>query len=477
MTIRDVFASLFEDRQAQERLSELADVVHTNLPTFNLTTTSLRHLNRWIDRLAEIQNHNIPLQPHGNYFSDPGSLGLVNQSTRPPTISDAGEHLLSLSDQLYNNPARGEYELLKTLYSGNFEFPPEVISFLNEKRENMMRTLGQFFPSPSRHLFLEHPSLLVIAELLSSFPGAIPRLLSLNQSDLLDLLELGESGFHQLFDDTPRTRGLFRLCRRIGNDYTRGQERRLHYIVGMTLLSILQNTPEQELSQLQIQQPFSKFLTEVDVYNLHVQYTSELSIWFNGEFFVVGKLVGGIIPENPQFPMPDGVFVHLQPQQHVPSGTSRADPNDDSRHQRRSRRREQTEVIIDSALSERAEDFVEENILLPVHGESLVRVGHRSGETMSLLDNIVPGADFYVIDSNNSPIEFIEVKSINEPPTDITITRAEYLRACRCIDNNLPYRLLLVNVIQGRWWEIENFAREISRLQLSEVTQFTIRVG
>jgi len=467
------FETLFENHRAKNALLHMAVSKQTNLPTFNLATTSLRHLNKWFDRLDEI-NQGI-YRGHGNYYSDPATIGLVNKTGHPPTLTPAGLRFLSHKKTLYNDPAKAEYQLIKTLYFSDYEHSPEVQDVLEAKQKHMLKVLEQFSPSQSCRLFLSQPDLLVIAELIASFPGAVPRLVNLPPHDLLDLAGLGENGFKKLCSGQGFLPGLARLCRRIGCDYTRGQERRLHYIINMALISIAKNIPHNKAVPLVIPSPFSNLLTEIDVYKLHSFYTSDIVIWFDGTSYQTSSSIAPqVTPRAVSAIRP----LSIQLQTGTPSGTGIASSNDNKRKRRRAAKPTKTTIIIDQIASERSEDFIESNVLSTQYGPQLVRVGHRVGEILSLPDGLVPGADFYVINDVDQPIEFIEIKSISgNPPVDVSLTRAEYLRACRCAGEKIPYRIFLVNLPNGHIYELSDFASEISIANLSDVIQFTIRVG
>lgn len=376
---------------------------------------------------------------------------------------------------LYKKPAQAEYQLIKTLYFSNYVHSSSVEQFLRSKQSHMLAVLSQFFQCPSRSLFFSHPQLLVIAELVADFPGSVPKLLNLPKSNLLGLAALGENGFKTLCSGSGFPSGLERLCRRIGNDYTRGKERRLHYILSMALLTIAQTIPTNTASPLVVPVPFLNLLTDLDIYNLHMRYTADVNIWFDGASFQVSNLnIPMVTPTVQAVPLP---AVTIQPQTGAPSGTGSAAPNHSSRKRKRAARQSKVTVIIDQVLSEHAEDFVE-HILYSQYGVQLIRAGHRRGETLSLPDGMVPGADFYVIDTTGNPIEFIEVKSISgDPPVDIQLTRAEYLRACRCAADGIPYRLILVDMAHNQWYEVFNFGSDIPTMTLAEVLQFAVRVG
>jgi hypothetical protein len=466
------FASIFSEPAAQRGLAEFRP--HVRLPTFNLTATSLRHLNMWLDRLDEINRGGS--RPHGNFFADPAAIGLVDNAARPRVLTQAGHAFLAFRPYLRNNPLRSEYELLNILYFGGHNISPQAHIFLSTKQQHLEFVLSQFTPAPNRHLFLTHPKLLVIAELIATFDGAISNLLSLAESDLLRLESLGESGFRNLCTGNTFPPGLNALCRRIGSDYTRGEERRLHHLVSMCLLTAAQRVPQGHAQRLVIPTPYCNLLTETDIYDLHVQYTSDVSIWFDGVGFQITNSLA-IAPGTTVPPTLPLRLMTLQPQTRVPSGTGSAPATAQRRQSRRSAKPTAVTIILDPVLSERAEDLAEQGVLRPRYGSDLVRVGHRNGETIALPDGMVPGADFYVVDALNAPIEYIEIKSVSgNPPFDVIFTRAEYMRAERCTIEALPYRLILVDVATGQLYEVANFAPALVALRISEAVQIVVRV-
>jgi hypothetical protein len=468
-TLANHFASLFHDPLAQGQLARLRH--RTRLPIFNLTASSLRHLRRWFDRLEDINNGRIG--SHGNFLSDPAGIGLVDDSVSPPVLTPAGQEFLSYKPALHDDPAQAEYRLLKILYFSNYRHESTVQQLLDHRRDHMLTVLSQL--NPSRRVLLTQPSLLVISELIATFSGAIQGLLALSDRDLIGLVELGED-FKSLCLGPGFPTGLSHLCGRIGNEYTRAEERRLHQIVSMALLTIAQTIPPGGTTILQIPSPYSNLLTEQDIFNLHTKYTSDISVWFDGVSYQVST---SFIPT----PIATGATVtlqeaKLQPQIGIPKGTGSAGATDKSRNKRRAAQQAQITVTINPLLSEAAEDFAEREILQPQYGAQLVRVGHRSGEIIALPDGIVPGADFYVIDAINNPTEFIEIKCISgNLPANISLTRAEYLRACQCAANGIPYRLILVDLTSRQCYVINDFAEQVARLELGEVIQFTIKVG
>lgn len=471
------FVGLFADPAARTKLASLSS--RTRLPTFNLATSSLRHLPKWFDRLDDITRGNI--RSHGNFLSDPASVGLVNDSTRPPTLTSAGSQFFSHKASLYSQPAKAEYELIKALYFSGHTHTSRAQAFLDLKRANLLTLLNQF--RASRRIFLAQPRLLVIAEFISDFPGAVDGLENLSDAELTDFIELSESEFEALCSGASYPAGLSHLCRRIGSEFTRASERRIHYLMSMALLTIAAAVPTGATIPLAVPGPFSNLLTEQDVLDFSHQYTSDITVWFDGTNYFVGTPTASVgLPPPPAAPTAPGTLpihtINIRPQTNTPSGRSGAPATHQSRDRRRGAQQSSTTVVINLESSERGEDYAEANILRPQYGARLRRAGHRDGETMALPDGMVPGADFYVVDAGDRPEEFIEIKTINgTPPANIQLTRAEYLRACRCAQDVIPYRLILVNEAAGQWYEVGDCAPHLAALKLSEVPQFLVNVG
>lgn len=472
MALRDQFAAIFDDPGARAALAAYGR--HTRLPTFNLATTSLRPTNKWFDRLDEI-NRGV-IGTHSNFYPDPAAIGLIDRSAAPPVLTQAGQAFVQFRSTIRNNSLRAEYELVKAIYFSQYPQSLSVKKFLAEKQKHLEDFLYQFVPAPTRHLFLEYPKLLVIAELLAGFPGAIRALLALSEDHLVQLERLGEDGFKALCARGGPA-GLALLCNKIGSDYGRAQERRLHQIVSMCLLTVAMATPKGRAKKLIVPAPYCNLLTEEDVYRLHDQYTSDINIWFDDVTFQVSASL--TVPAGARrAPRPSVRLLNLQPQTRVPSGRANASSSTDQGRQIvRSVKRAPTAVVIDPVISERAESLAEERILRPLYGNRLIRAGHRNGEGMALPDGMVPGADFYVVDASSKPARFIEIKSVTgDAPFDITFTRAEYLRACRCADDKMPYDLILVDVVTGRFYEVRHFAVTLSSLLMREVMQIVFRL-
>ena len=182
MSLPEIFVNLFDGPEAQQQVQAYRP--HTRLRTFNLATTSLRHIQKWYDRLLDIDNgvH----RAHGNYYSDPQSLGLIN-TTGPASavLTSAGREFLNTSQPYYHDPARAEYALNKILYYGGHTLGRHASFFLNSKRHNLNEFLRKCRPTPNTRLVLDDNRLLTMAEILSSFGLALEAFLLLDRTDLL----------------------------------------------------------------------------------------------------------------------------------------------------------------------------------------------------------------------------------------------------------------------------------------------------
>ena len=166
MALRDLFRDLFREPAAERELASLGH--HVTLPAFNLSTTSLRHINKWYDRLQEIVGGGH--RDHPNFYSDPGSLGLVEQVSGRGRLTKAGNLFLATVATCRNSPARAEFELIKILYYSGLPRRAAVDEFLNTKRQNLLRLLTDCHLTSNSELLLRSPKLLAIAEALARFP-------------------------------------------------------------------------------------------------------------------------------------------------------------------------------------------------------------------------------------------------------------------------------------------------------------------
>ena len=476
MNLRDEFASLFASADAKTRLAKLANAKQPTIPTYTITISSLRNTPRWFDRIEAISNGE--LGSHSHFLSDPVRAGLVDVSGNAPVLTSAGQQFLSNKAAHYMEEATAEYDLLKALYFSNHSHTTRTTAFLQQKRDHMNVALQQFMPAPSRKLFFKHPSLLVIAELIASFSGAVTKLLQLPDQSLIALASLSEEEFRNLNGKRKLPTGLTRLCERIANEYRRSEERRLHHLMSMTLLSIAASIPRSSSVPLTVPFPFSNFVTEQDIFEMYARYTSDVTIWHDGETYQVSSSFASaansiavsppVVPPVRFLPLPDK----------APGTGTPVAANAVSRSKRRASQHTTAMIVYDQTVSERSEDYAEVEILKPRYGNALFRVGHRSGETMALEDGMVPGADFYVVDAKGIPIEFIEVKSFSgNLPTQISLTHAEFLRAKDCSARNIRYRIVLVDVANARTYELSDFAQTASLLTVEELLQFTVRIG
>jgi hypothetical protein len=469
MALRDVFRDLFRDPMAERELATLGH--HIAVPTFNLSTTSLRHINKWYDRLREIAKGSH--SDHPNFYSDPESLGLIERISGRGRLTRAGELLLSTAPTLRTNPARAEFELIKILYYSGLSHRPAVDEFLNGKRQNLLRFLSDCHLTANSELLLQSPKLLAIAESLPRFPGALHRFLELRSADLTAIGALGEAGFSSLWNERQPPAGLGRLARKIGGDYTRAEERRLYYLVSMTLLEIRKDLLRSGrlFDEIRLPQPFSNLVTPAFLISVHAAYTDEIRIAEEDNRILV--FLDPRVVTAPAVPTVTKIGIRVPKRHSGRKGSKEPKVRQPSTRQR----------MIDQVLAKEAEDYVERAILRPKHGRFLVRAGHTDREFVLLSDGFVPGADFYATEKNpKRGIYFYEVKSaINNAPASIRITRAEYTRAKKCHGEGLPYEIYIVIFLKTaptpKVLHIPDFAAIAVGLTIDHVVAFDIALN
>ncbi len=441
---------------------------HVTVPTFNLSTTSLRHINKWYDRLNEI--HDGSHSAHPNYYSDPESLGLVEKVGTRGRLTRAGRQFLDTAPSCRNSPSRAEFELVKILYFSGLPRRPRVDEFLDGKRQNLLRLLSDCHLTSNSELLLKRPKLLAIAEALARFPGALQRFLEMRSSNLTDLEALGEGGFSRLWSEANPPIGLGRLVRKIGGDYTRAEERRLHFLIAMVLNEISQDLSRRGrlFDELRLPLPYSNLITPKYLLENHAAYTDDIRVAEEE-----GRILAFLNPQVvkvPAVPIVTQIGIRVPKRHAGRRGTKKVKVR-----QPTSRRR-----VIDLVMAKEAEDYLERTILKPKHGNALVRVGHTNRELQLLADGSTPGADFYVKKANSKKfLCFYEVKSaLNSTPAAIRITRAEHSRAKECFAQGIPYEIYVVVFLQAvempKVLHIPDFATKANALALEHVVSFEI---
>ncbi len=435
MSLALTFSGLFKTPKSLQQLASLG--VHVSVDSFSLTTTSLRHLDKWFERLENI-DRGIS-NTHSNYFSDPAAIGLVEKRGSSYSLTNAGRSYLSLKIGLFGNPERAEYELLKILYFSGHSFDARSKAFLSKKRNNLFQFLTSCRPTPARTLILEDPRLLAIGEILEAFDGALVSFLQLPDQALRDLSNLSTAGFKALFNsDNPP--GIRRINAKIGEDYSRAPGRRTNYLFSMLLLEILSGMRNAGVTyqKLKIPYPFCNLITEQDLYLKYDAYTQDLQIENIGSEYIATLNVGLVAPSgSTTISVIERTFSpprrRLSTRTPPPAGTPTT------------RRAITQKVLIDLSLGQQAEDYVESLVLRPEYNSDLVRIGHTNFESIPLADGLVPGADFYVKDSSTNPVRFIEIKATKSTNiSSITLTAGEIRRIKFCIVNNIPYDVLFV---------------------------------
>ena len=436
---------------------------HISLPTFNLSTTSLRHISKWYERLQDISDG--VRRQHPNYLSDPESLGLVSRRGADVVLTPVGRQFLQTGAVVGDNPARAEYELIDLLYFAGNAHSASTREFLARKRQNLFQFLSLCHPSPTAALLLYNPKLLTIAEALVPFPGAVSRFLDLDRADLMRFERLGERGFTELWGENQPPAGLGRLARKIGADYTRAADRRLHFLMSM-LLHVMRDSfmaAGASMAETTIPEPFSRLVTDADLIELSPAYAPDLG--FASEN---GRLVAiaGSLRSRGRAPGIIEIGVRT-PAARARRGAGGGRPPVVREPSRRI-------ILLDLVLAKNAEDYVERSILRPRYGNDLIRVGHTNLESIPLADGLLPGADFYV-----PGVGFFEVKSsVGQRPPTFSITRTEYQRARKCHEERIPYELFVVGLVPGELtphvYHIPRFAVKASELSINDLVAFDL---
>lgn len=470
MSLAEVFIHLFDDPEAHQQV--LAYHPHVRLRNFNLATTSLRHIQKWYDRLSDI-DHGIH-RTHGNYYSDPQSLGLIN-TTGPASgvLTSAGREFLNTAQFYYNDPARAEYALNKILYYGGHTLAHHADIFLNTKRHNLMEFLRKCRLTPNTRLVLDNDRLLTLAEILSSFGLALESFLLLDQTDLVAFAELGEQGFNSLLRGVSVSQGFTNLAGRIAGDYTRASVRRRNYLLThlfLLLRSQLISSGSQYL-QLAIPYPYANLLTERTAYEEVSRFTDDITIEPEAGGYIV--FLREIISVQPTPVTPSMRTIQLAarrpraraPRTTAPTGT---------------RARAAEPYFVEAPLAIEAENYVERTLRAD-YGDAVWRVGHTQAETVPLSDGLLPGADIIVRDQTGKATRYIEVKSARgDLPPSIRLTAAEYTRALKCSADNIPYDLYIVSFPERQLAPtvslLSDFQVAISGLTINELLSMEIRI-
>jgi hypothetical protein len=468
MSLAEVFVNLFDDPQAQARIK--AYHPHSILNTFNLATTSLRHIPKWYDRLADIAKG--VAGGHGNYYSDPQALGLVTK-TGTPSLTAAGQEFLNSRKLYYGDPKRAEYFLNKILYFGP-NSPLATSPILQLRRRNLYAFLRKCRPTPNTRLVVGNDRLLTIAELISSFGSALENFLLLPESDLQAFSALGEGGFGALLDGMTVNPGYVTLTGKIGGEYTRARERRRNYLFSHLFLSLRDNLKLSKLmyASLAIPYPFANLISP-EVANDEVgNFTDDIKIEPSaGSYLVFLNEVASTAP--PPSPPTIQPLQLATPKKARPRGTTTGF----GQHQTGT----VTPYFVDAPLTVEAEDYIERT-LRAKYGKAVRRIGHTAYEFVPLKDGVLPGADLVVEDNTGILLRCAEVKSAKGSlPGSIRLTASEYARAIKCQTDNIPYDLYVVVFTEIQQVPIvsllADFHISVGKLSIADLTGMEIRIS
>ena len=130
--------------------------------------------------------------------------------------------------------------------------------------------------------------------------------------------------------------------------------------------------------------------------------------------------------------------------------------------------------------ADEAEDLIENRLRETYRNRSVKRIGHTNLETLTLDDGLLPGADLIILDPENQPERYAEVKSaIGSFPASIRLTLAELQRAKRCAVDGLPYDVWIVVFGEGLVTSIllPNFENEAVILTIDDLVGIEIQIS
>ena len=468
MSLADIFIQLFEDPEAKRQVVSYHP--HAKIRAFNLATTSLRHIQKWYDRLSDIDQG--VYRQHGNYYSDPQALGLISKTgTRSAILTTAGREFLNTSNLYYNDPARAEYTLNKTLYYGGHPLGGSA-TFLQNKQRNLYEFLRKCRQTPNTNIVLNNDRLLVMAEILSSFGSALEAFLLLDPADLQAFAELGEQGFNSLLQGEQVDQGYIDLARRIAGDYTRASVRRRNYLLSHLFLKLRANLISSTSSymQLTISYPYANLLSERTAYEKAAHFTDDITIEAEPGGYVVAlrEVVSTPVPIAPAIGTIQVAVRSSRRRVARPSPSAVTHP------------RVTEPYFVEAPLTVEAEDYVERT-LRNSHGDAVYRIGHTSAEIIPLSDGLLPGADILIRDVGGQATRYIEVKSSRGSiPPSIRLTAAEYARVLKCRVDNVPYDLYVVSFSENQLIPaasiLSDFQQAVAGLTITDLLSMEIKI-
>lgn len=434
-----------------------------------MAKVELRHLQKWYDRLEEICKGTT--SGHPNFYSDPTSVGLVAGTQKNAKLTAAGKSFYNSRSLGHDNSYKAEYYLMRSLYFENHKHNSKAKMFLDSRLAHMYHFLSICSPTPNKNLLIEKPKLLTIAEYITKYKSALLKFMQLEPETLTKLEALGEKGFQTLIKkDVPK--GICRICRKIGGDYTRASNRRRDMIFSIAILTIRNSLLRsgKYFDRLQVPYPFCNLISEIDIANYAHLYTNEVEIVQDGLGFLA--LVKTItLSKAPKIEIEKFSFKRKNAKKVKIKKATKPSVA----------RKPITKIhFFDSATGNQAETYLAKNILSKEYGKKLIRIGHTDLESRVLSDGLIVGSDF-LVGSFEKPELFIEVKSTkNFPPRRIQVTSNEYLRAKKCLNDKIKYILYILAFDDPqscpRIYKNEEFAQEADSLQIIDLISLEIPI-
>jgi hypothetical protein len=468
MSLNNTFIKLFDDPQAKASIASYH--AHYQLKTFNLATTSLRHIQKWYDRITDI--HNGVVGSHGNYYSDPRAIGLVTK-TDPPFLTLAGQEFLKSRTQYYQSDTRAEYILNKILYYSP-NAPAATNPMLKTRHDNLMEFLCKCRPTQNMLIVLNDSSLLTIAEILSSFGSALEAFLLLPTTDLVAFAKLGNEGFNNLFKGMTVPQGYVDLASKIGGEYTRAKERRRNYLLSHLFLTLRNQLLSSQLQYmpLTIPYPFTNLIAESTAFDEVANFTDDIRIEIDTDGYII--FLNETMLTTPALTL---VAIHNIQIGAIPK--TRHKPPAQSTGQIK-KKQNMEPYFVDAPLSIEAEDYVQQH--LDINQNNVIRrIGHTTAESLPISDGLLPGADILIEDNLGKLLKCIEVKSSRDDfPPNIRLTAAEYIRAINCKTQGIPYELHVVTFLKNQPQPIvslsSNFQDQVANLAITDLSGMEIHI-
>ena len=137
-------------------------------------------------------------------------------------------------------------------------------------------------------------------------------------------------------------------------------------------------------------------------------------------------------------------------------------------------------ITVRAPRARQAEDWVGKRLNQEFGESRVVRYGHTNLESVPLDDDLLPGADFVVLEpSGGMPARFVEVKSAEDSlPRSIRLTAAELQRARKCAEDGVPYEIWII-LFDGEAEKlvvVPNFQQRAVQLTIEDLVSIEVQL-